>query len=373
MGGVLAACGTAPTGQPSPGQASPEPVEDLSDSEKLLVISNWQLYIDQRRGGRERPTLEAFEEQTGVRVDYTEDVTDNETFYAKISPQLAAGQPTGRDIIVMTDWIVPRFIRQGYVLPLDRANTPNYPANLLPSLTDAPIDPEREYSAPWQSGLTGIAYNAKLTGEVRTITELFTRPELQGKVTALLEMRDTMGLILAEQGVDPASDFTADDFAAAIDVLQAAVDDGQIRQFTGNEYSEGLASGDIAACIAWSGDVIQLQLDNPDLRFVVPEAGCMLWSDNMLIPAGARHKKNAELWINHYYDPAVAAELAAWVNYICPVAGAQEAMRELDPELADNELIFPTEATLATTRIFRSLSEEEEQDFTRQFNAVAGA
>jgi spermidine/putrescine transport system substrate-binding protein len=370
-GGALTACGTGPVGT---GAATDSAAEDRSDTDKSLVVSNWQLYIDIDEDDTNlRPTLAAFEENTGVSVEYLEDITDNESFYAKISPQLRAGQDIGRDLIVPTDWLVARLIRQGYLQPIDKGNTPNFPANLIESLQSPSFDPEREYSAPWQSGLTGIAYNSAQVPEVRTITELLTREDLRGKVTALLEMRDTLGLIMLEQGVDPAGDFSDDDVEAAIALLQQAVDSGQIRQFTGNEYSEGLARGDIAACIAWSGDVIQLQFDSPDLRFVAPEAGLMLWSDNMVIPNQAQHKKNAELWIDHYYDPAVAAELAAWVNFICPVAGAQEAMQDIDPELAENELIFPTDTTLAQTSVFRGLSEEEEIRYAEMFNQVTGA
>jgi spermidine/putrescine transport system substrate-binding protein len=369
-GGALTACGTEPTGT---GDASGAAGGDASDTDMALVVSNWQLYIDTDEEDENlRPTLASFEEETGISVEYIEDISDNESFYAKISPQLRAGQDIGRDLIIPTDWLVARLIRQGYVQTIDTANTPNFPANLIESLQSPAFDPSREYSAPWQSGLTGIAYNAGLVPEVRTMTELLTREDLKGKVTCLLEMRDTVGLIMLEQGVDPAGEFTDDEFEAAIEVLQQAVDSGQIRQFTGNEYSDGLAAGNIAACVAWSGDIIQLQLDNPDLTFVPPEAGLMLWSDNMVIPNQARHKRNAELWIDHYYDPAVAAELAAWVNYICPVAGAQEAMVDIDPELAENELIFPTDATLSQTHVFRGLTEEEEIRYTELFNQVTG-
>ncbi len=204
------------------------------------------------------------------------------------------------------------------------------------------------------------------------MNDLLTRPDLNGKVTCLTEMRDTMGLILLDQGKDPA-DFTAEDYDAALATLQDAVDSGQIRQFTGNDYTDGLAKGDIAACIAWSGDVIQLQFDSDNIKFVTPEAGVMLWSDNMLIPIKAKHKKNAEMLMNYYYDPAVAAELAAWVNYICPVVGAKEEMEKIDPDLAKNQLIFPDDATLAKTHVFMSLDEAQEADYQEKFDTVAGA
>jgi spermidine/putrescine transport system substrate-binding protein len=368
--GLLSACGTEGTG--TGGSAQPS-TEDKSDTDKTLNFSNWQLYIDvDENDTNKRPSLDAFTAQTGVAVTYTEDITDNETFYAKISPQLRAGQDTGRDLFALTDWMADRLIRQNFVQKLAKENMPNYPANLAAALKSPEWDPSREYSAPWQSGLTGIAYNAKLVPEVRTIEELLSRSDLKGRITCLTEMRDTIGLIMLDQGKDPA-DFTDDDYSAAIDRLQQAVDAGQVRQFTGNEYSDGLAKGDLAACIAWSGDVIQLQLENPDIKFVAPEAGLMLWSDNMLIPVLAQHKKNAEKLIDYYYDPAVAAQLAAYVNYICPVDGAQAEMEKLDPELASNQLIFPSDETLAQTHLFKGLDEETETKYTEQFNAVTGA
>jgi len=371
-GGLLSACGADPGGTTE--ADSGEEVEDRSDEDLTLNFSNWQLYIDvDEEDPNLRPTLEQFTEETGVTVNYTEDINDNDSFYARISPQLRAGQDTGRDLMALTDWMAGRLIRQEFVQEINKDNTPNFPGNLLPALQNPSWDEERSFSAPWQSGFAGIAYNGAITGEVRTIDELLSREDLRGRVTALLEWRDTVGLIMLGQGVDISGDFTDDEFQAGIDALQKSVDAGQIRQFTGNEYSEGLASGDIAACFAWSGDVIQLQLDNPDLQFVIPEAGCTLWSDNMLIPVLAQHKKNAELLMNHYYDPGVAAELAAWVNYISPVDGAQEAMLELDPELAENQLIFPTDETLERAYVFRGLTEEEEQSFTQAFNTVIGA
>lgn len=370
-GGLLSACGSDPGGATSGDNGE---VEDRSDEDMTLNFSNWQLYIDvDDEDANLRPTLDQFTEETGIAVSYTEDINDNDSFYARISPQLRAGQDTGRDLICLTDWMAARLIRQEFVQELDEENIPDVRANLIEALRSPSWDEDRSFSVPWQSGFAGIAYNEALTGEIRTMEELLSREELRGRVTALVEWRDTVGLIMIEQGVDISGDFSEDDFQAGIDRLQKAVDAGQIRQFTGNEYSEGLASGDIAACVAWSGDVIQLQLDNPDLRFVIPEAGCTLWSDNLLIPVLAQHKKNAELLMDHYYDPAVAAELAAWVNFISPVAGTQEAMTEIDPELAENQLIFPTEDTLAQTYLFRGLSEEEEQSFNQSFNTVIGA
>jgi spermidine/putrescine transport system substrate-binding protein len=265
-----------------------------------------------------------------------------------------------------------RMIRLGWIQKLDPAKIPNVQANLLPSLLNRPFDAENRISIPWQSGLAGLAYNGNVTKELRTVDELLTRPDLKGKVTALSEMRDTMGLLLGSNGHDPAN-FTAAQFDDALNKLKKAVDSGQIRKFTGNDYAPDLAKGDIAACIGWSGDVIQLSGEDEKVRFVAPDSGVMLYSDNMMVPNKATHKGNAEALINYYYEPAVAAKLAAYVNYICPVKGAQAEMDKIDPELAANPLIFPDDALLSKSKVFMALDEKQEKEYEGKFQQVIGA
>jgi spermidine/putrescine transport system substrate-binding protein len=305
-------------------------------------------------------------------VTYTEDVNDNNEFFGKVQNQLAACQSTERDIVTLTDWMAARMIRLGWIQKLDKAKMPNVEANLLPSLRGRSFDKDNQLAIPWQSGLAGLAYNGKVTKEIRTVDELLTRPDLKGKVTALSEMRDTMGLLLQSNGHDPAN-FTAPQFDDALNKLKKAVDSGQIRRFTGNDYAPDLAKGDIAACIGWSGDVIQLGFEDDKVKFVVPESGVMLWSDNVLVPNKATHKGNAEQLVNYYYDPAVAAKLAAYVNYICPVQGAKAEMEKIDPELAANPLIFPDEAMLAKSKVFMALDEKQEREYESKFQQVIGA
>ncbi|HEX6076765.1 MAG TPA: spermidine/putrescine ABC transporter substrate-binding protein [Micromonosporaceae bacterium] len=365
----LSACGTEGTRETAESCKS----EDRSATERQLNVSNWPLYIDVAEDDEsKRPTLDAFVKQTGIKVKYTEDINDNNEFFGKVRNQLAQCQATGRDIFVLTDWMAARLLRLGWVQKLDTGNLPNVQANLLDSLRDVSWDRERDQAVPWQSGLTGLAYNAKVAKEVRTFDELLTRPDLKGKVTLLSEMRDTMTLSLLSLDKEP-EDFTADDFDAAIDKIAKATDSGQVRRFTGNDYAQDLAKGDIAACLAWSGDVLQLQFDNPDIRFVVPDEGALLWSDNMMVPNKATHKTNAEKLMDYYYQPEVAAELAAWVNYICPVKGAQQAMTKIDPDLAENPLIFPDPATLRRTHAFRALNEKDEKTYEAKFQKVIGA
>lgn len=364
--GLLVACGTEGTKQTADTCQS----TDLSDSEKELVFSNWPLYVDEK--GKTYPTLDDFESKSGIQVTYNTDVNDNNQFFAKVRNQLGACEPTGRDIIVLTDWMAARMIGLGWIQELDMAAMPNVEANLTESLKEPAWDPGRKHSVPWQSGLTGIAYNAKYTGEVASFEELVTRSDLKGKVSLLSEMGDTMGFVLKLVGADP-DDFSEDEWNEALSKLEEIVASGQIRQFTGNEYTRGLANGDIVACEAWSGDVIAMQYDNKDIKFVKPTEGLSLWSDNMMVPNKADHLGNAQELMNYYYDPEVAARLAAWVNYICPVQGAEEAMEKLDPSLVGNPLIFPTEDDLAATFAFKSVDTKTREEYDKAFNQVIGA
>jgi len=346
------------------------PSTDLSATEHELIISNWPAYIDPR--DNPSSTYAVFQKQTGISVSYSDDVNDNLEFFGKIVNQLRACQPVDRDMFMLTDWMAARMINLGWLQKLDHAKLPNVQANLLPALRHPPWDPNRDYSVPWQSGLTGIAYNANVTGEVRSFEELLTRSDLKGRVTVLTEMRDTMLFMLLVTGADPL-DFTDDEWNVAIDRLSQAVSNGQIRAFTGNDYLRGLKSGDIAACEAWSGDVIQAQFDDPNIKFVAPEEGLAAWSDNMLVPNLADHKANAEEWMNYYYDPMVAAKLAAWVNYICPVEGAQQAMEKVDPSLVDNPLIFPTPEILSKAKTMMPLTESQAQTYENDWtNLLTG-
>jgi spermidine/putrescine transport system substrate-binding protein len=372
---ALAACGSKGKGTTASGSASATAAaaQDMSDTEKVVNWSNWTQYIDVSEDEKSRPTLDAFTKQTGIKVNYTEDYNDNDEFYAKVRPLLEGGEDTGRDVWCSTDWMVARLIRQGYVQKLDKANIPNA-ANLEPSLQNVEFDPGRVYSLPWQSGFAGIAYNLDATGgkKIETMTQLLTDPALKGKVTLLTEMRDTVGLVLCDMGKDP-SNFTDADFDAAMAVLQKAKDAGQLKGFTGNDYTDGLTKGDIAACVAWTGDVVQLQFENKKVQYALPQAGFTLWSDNFVIPALAKHKKNAETLINYYYDPAVMAQVAAWVNYISPVQGTKEALMKIDKDLANNPLIEPTPEVLARAKVFRGLTEEEERKYSSAYSDLTAS
>jgi spermidine/putrescine transport system substrate-binding protein len=341
--------------------------KDVSATDKQFIISNWPAYIDPiHKAGS---TVSTFEQQTGISVHYTDDVNDNAEFYAKVKNQLASCQSIQRDMIVMTDWMAARMIGLGWIQPLDLSKTPNFTKNLIPRLRDKPWDPGQHHHAPWQSGLTGIAYNAKETTPVHSFTELLTRSDLKGRVTLLTEMRDTMGFMLRTVGANP-EQFTQNQWENAINSLHGYVSDGNIRSFNGNDYLNDLAAGNTLACEAWSGDVIIAQQDNPNIQFVVPEEGMSLWADNMLIPNLATHQSNAEQWINYYYDPKVAALLADWNYYICPVLGAQEEMLKLDKPAAKSPLIFPSDKMLESTWGFMALNDQQEIQYERDWADV---
>jgi len=368
--GALSACGIPAAGSTQGGVSA----DDHSAQEKTVNFSNWTEYMDVDESEKHHPTLDQFTERTGIKVKYTEDINDNNEFFGKIKPQLAAGQDTGRDLIVLTDWLAGRLIRLGWVQKLDPANLPHAYANLSDQFRSPDWDPGRAYSYVWQGISTVIAYNKKaLDGvEVKSISDLLDNAKLKGRVGFLSEMRDSIGMTLLDMDKDPAN-FTADDYDAVIARLQKAVDKGQIRRFTGNDYTSDLTSGDFAACVAWAGDVVQLKADSPDIDFLIPASGYMTSTDNLLIPNKARHKTNAERLIDYYYEPKPAAELAAYINYVCPVDGVKPELAKLDKDAANNPLIIPDRAMAAKSHAFRSLSSKEETEFEEKFAKLTGA
>lgn len=336
----------------------------------MVAFSNWPQYLDEDEG--EGTTLTDFIDQTGIDVTYTDDINDSNEFYAKVRANLEQGRSIDRDIVVLTEEGVELWIANGFAAKLDKSRIPNW-VNLLPALKDVPFDPGREYSLPWQSGFTGFGYNSGLlerqlgTSEMTSFDQFFD-PRLSGRVTILVEMMDTMGPLLNWQGFDMA-DFTPDQFDQTLAVLQQKIDEGFIRQVTGNDYLAALDSGDAIASIGWSGDVLAL---GEDFGFSLPDTGGMIWADNMVIPSVATHKANAEALMNHYYDPVVAARLAAWVQYVCPVEGAREAMRDIDPELVDDPWIFPTPELLSQAQEFMALGPDVREGYERRFQSVVG-
>jgi spermidine/putrescine transport system substrate-binding protein len=360
----LAACGE------ETGGSSGEKQSEVIKKGKIagpLYVANWPLYIDEKH-----ESLKKFEQRYDVSVKYVEEVNDNNEFFGKVHQQYDRGDSGGRDIHVVTDWMAGKMIQRGYVQKLDHAALPHVTANLIDRLKSPSFDPKRDYSVPWQSGLTGIIYRKdKVKREPKSIDDLFD-PDYKGKVTMLTEMRDTVGLVAASMGFDPEK-ASVDDFMKAIDKIGEASDSGQIRGFTGNEYTKDITKGDSWVIIGWSGDAVQLTADNPNIKFVPPETGVALWTDNMEIPVGAPHAYTAEKFMDFVYEPEIQAIITAYVNYICPVNGVKEILQKSDPEIGNNQLIFPSQKTLDDAFIFRQLKPEEDTELTEAFQKVIGA
>jgi spermidine/putrescine transport system substrate-binding protein len=392
---ILAACGIEPEDSAGPTSGDPgdsgatdsaapsETAVGGGEPEDTLNFANWPLYIDQDDDGNS-PTLQQFEESTGIDVTYTEAIEDNSSFFGTIQPALAEGQDTSYDIIVMTDWMIGNMARLGYLEPLDLArDVPNFLDNADQVYLERSYDPDNKYSVPWQSGITGIGYNPALVDEEITSMAQLLDPELIekycGQIGMFVEMRDSMSFAMLYNGVTPA-DATIEDVEAAQQVLldQAPC----VRDYYGNEYAQGLADGSLAITMAWSGDVFQLQFDNPELQFVVPEEGAILWTDNMAIPKGAAHPNAALEMMNYVYDPEVAAQIAEWVNYITAVPGAKDIIlqhaaeaesdedREYLETVANSPLVFPTQEMLDNLYSYKVLDEDEERQWNEMFQEV---
>jgi spermidine/putrescine transport system substrate-binding protein len=361
---LLAACG----GTSSSSSSSGDNDKTLA---KTLRFSNWTLYIDVNEKTKSHPTLDQFKKKTGVTVQYNEDINDNASFFGKIQGPLSRGQSVDRDIIVMTDnsRYPSLLIKKGWVEKLDKSAIPNI-KNLEPALQHPNWDKNRDYSLPWQSGMTGIAYNEKLTDPVLTVDDLLENPKLKGKVTLLTEMGDTMTLVMFSNGDDPTK-VTDATFDKALKRIKKAVDSGQVRQFTGNDYSGPLSKGDLSAAMAWSGDVVQLQADNKNLKWNVPTDGGGIWTDNMLIPKGG-DVFTASTYMNFVYDPKIAAQIEAYVNYICPVKGAKEELEKTDPDIASNRLIFPTAKMLDNVVGFDAAALSNQKYLEEWQNLISG-
>ena len=367
----LAACGVEGTSENNKGNEEEGASYAGQDPAGELDFANWPLYIDRAKG--KRPTIEDFQKATDITVNYKEVIDDNESFFGTIREPLANGQSVGWDLIVVTDWLIAKMIRLGYLEKLDHEMLKQFEANAGAVYKDPSYDPGNAYSVPWQSGITGIGYNPKLTKrEITSFEDLFD-PAFEGKVGMFTEMRDTMNLTLLGLGVDP-QNATVEDAEKAAQKLTEQRDAGIVRDYYGNNYADALAREDLWLTMAWSGDVFQLQFDNPDLEFVVPEEGGILWVDNMAIPKGAEHPVDAHMFMDYVYDPEVAAQITAWVNYICPVPAAQDILNKAKDKytqtVANSPLVFPTPEMEARLHHYKDLDEEEETEWNELFGAV---
>ena len=359
---LLAACSTTAEGRP-------EAAADKSETQKSLRFDSRDTY--RNTVGEDFPLLERFSEATGISVTYTNAVSDDNLYYQKVKAQLKLGQDIGADAVVLADWMAARWIRLGYLQRIDRAAITNFD-NIRLVFRDSEFDPGLQASLPWRNGFTGIAWNKEALPEGLTSVSDLWDPSLKGRVGAMSAMRDTLGLIMLDQGVDiSAGDWGDKEFSAAVEVLRAQVTGGQLRSIKGNKYKEDLVSGATVASIARAGDILQLNQEAGDKwGFAIPSAGGVLWSDVTVIPVGSTHRANAEEFINFYYDRQNAVEVAAATNFVSPVELRQPEIGTIPQDLARNLMIFPTEATFKTTKTFRTLDQAEEQRFGAQYQTI---
>jgi spermidine/putrescine transport system substrate-binding protein len=364
---LLAACGGVEGTEEKAGEDTAEKAKSVSHPKTEIgdwTFSNWPLYMDKK-------LLRAFDKEFGGKVRYLEDINDNYEFFGKVRQQLEQSEPIGRDIVVLTDYMAGRWVRNGWVEPIDKKNVPNA-KNVVDNLATINYDKDRSFTLPYQSGAIGAGYNIKKTGrELKSVKDLFD-PKFKGRVTMFSEPYDSACTVLLGDGID-ASSASIDQLKGAIDKIDEANKGGQFRRFTGNDYAADLAKGNIWVALAYSGDLVQLQSDNPDLRFSYFEEGNIAFNDNLMMPAKVEHPYAAETMFNYLFDPVVAAKLAAYVNYISPVKGAKEELEKSDPDIANNELIFPPEDVLAKLHPYPSLSPADEREMQEAMARVTGA
>ena len=358
---LVAACGS------NENDDNQAPVVEKGPVRGNLQIAQWPYFIDAGKKG----TVADFERDTDVNVKYVEEINDNVEFFGKVRPLLERGTSGNRSLITVSDWLAAQMNQLGYLQRFDYSQLPNVKNNLIPSLAHPKADPDREFAIPWQSGMTGLIVRTDLAPDVDSVNDLFD-PKYKGKVTMLSELRDTVPMTLKGMGIDP-DEASTEQWLDAVAKIKKAADSGQIRRFTGNDYTRDLAKGDAAFVLGWSGDAVQLQKDNPNIKFVMPKEGCMLWSTSMEIPKGAPNPQAAQAFINYVYDPQVQADIAEYTHFVTPVKGVKEILAKRDPELAKSQLIFPTEEYTRDCTFEPVLGGKQGQQVTEAFLNAIGA
>lgn len=357
---VLAACGS---GGQSGGPTSSAAPDDGSPASGTLRISNWPLYMADG-------FVAAFQTASGLTVDYKEDFNDNEQWFAKVKEPLSRKQDIGADLVVPTEFLAARLNELKWLNEIRDSRVPNK-KNLRPDLLNSQVDPGRKVTAPYMTGMVGLAYNKAATGrEVRTIDDLWD-PAFKGRVSLLSDTQDGLGMIMQSQGNSPENP-TTETITKAVDLVREQKDKGQIRKFTGNDYAEELASGNIAVAQAYSGDVVQLQADNPDLQFVIPESGGDWFIDTMVIPYTTENQKAAEAWIDYVYDRPNYAKLIAFTQFVPVLSDMTDELAKISPALAQNPLINPPASMSDNLKSWAALTDQQTQEFNSIYAAVTG-
>ncbi len=357
---AISACGSSISGENTTEATTAEAGKKATGS---LTISNWPFYIAEE-------TVPDFEKATGVKANYVEDYNSNEEFYGKLQPLLANGESGGRSLLAgPSPYIVERMLRQGYLQKLDWSAIPEVEKNLAPQFKDPSYDPGNEYSVPWLSGMMGLAVRKDLAPDIKSACDLFD-PKYKGKIELFSEMRQTLGVIMKCMGIDTDKPISEEDWMAAVNKVKQAKEDGQLRKFAGNDWTSELLRGDVVASTGAAGDVYQLEQENPNVTWVMPTDGCIIFTNAMVIPVGAPNPTAAYAWMNFVYEPENAAKIVEFTHYLSPVSGVKEVIAKTDPELVKNQLVFPSEQFIEKCSPEPELSGEMEQKVTAAWNAV---
>jgi spermidine/putrescine transport system substrate-binding protein len=376
---ALAACGVQGKGTAKPSTSA----EAQSEVEKYWAgkvknghvdFANWPLYMDPKR-----PELQQFTQQTGISVTYKEVIQDNASWFAKIQPLLAAGQSIDYDLMVVTNGIqFSQLVDLGYLVPLDHSKLPNFAKNAGERYKNEAFDPGNVHSVPWASGMTGIAYNPKYIDPPPTSFSALWDPKYKGKVGMLSDSQEIGNAGMFALGIDPEKSTPAD-WEKAAAKLKEQRDAGIVRKYYDQSYVDPLGKGDIWICQAWSGDIFQKNVsDGTDLKFVIPEEGATIWTDNLVIPKTAANPVDAIMLMDFFYDPQVAASLTEYINYVSPVPAAKDVImaevakatgdqKKLLEQVSASPTVFPTAADYAKLRSFRVFKDTAE---AKQFESV---
>jgi spermidine/putrescine transport system substrate-binding protein len=381
LGMALAACGVEGRGSTAASAPAPDAVAKFwagKTGTKKVNFACWPLYMDP-----EQPELKKFTAETGIAVNYQEVIQEMAPWFAKVQPQLSAGQSIGYDLMVITNGIqFKQFKDSNFLAPLDHAKLPNYAANAAPAYKKEAFDPGNVYSVPWASGITGIAYDPdKVKRPITKLADLWD-PAFKGKVGMFSDTQELGNFGMLALGADPAKS-TPDDWRKAADKLKEQKSAGIIRNYYDQSYIDALGKGEVWITQAWSGDVFQKNVsDGTNFRFVIPEEGGNIWTDNFAIPVTAPNPVDALTLIDFFFKVDVAASLAEYINYVTPVPAAQEQIREdaaaasgEDKEallaVAESPLVFPSEADYAKLHYFRDFATAaEQQEYQRIFEPI---
>jgi len=376
LGAILAACGgTSSSG--GGGGSGGGGIDWNAKPNGQLTFANWPLYIDQKKvnGQETHPSIDQFTKDTGIQVTYREAVNSNEGFFGKIQPQLQAGQPTGWDLMVITNGTtLDQLLRLNYLVELPADKHPNFDANASSAVKNPSYDPGNKHTMAWQSGLTGIGWDPVHVKQLRpsnpTITSFLdlADPAFKGKVGMFNNNSDLPCLTMVGLGINPETS-TPTDWQKAADWLNKQKSDGIVRQYYDQSYTSALQNGDVALTMAWSGDLQQLNAegDASGLQFTIPTQGAVIWTDNMCIPNGAQNPVDAITYMDYVYKPEIQAMIEAYVNYICPVPASQAIIAKTDPTLAKSPLLFPSASDLAKCYHYYVFKTPDEQN---QWNAL---